>query len=62
MKILIYIANRLDESSTWQAIGFLVTFFGSKYGLNYDVGTATAFGASLSAMIKMIFPDQFKDH
>lgn len=55
-----YVADRLQEASTWQGIGFIVTLTGCKYGANLDWGQAAGLGGFISAFIKTIFPDKVK--
>jgi len=47
-----FILARLGEASTWQAIGFMVGLFTSKYN-GVDWGQAAAVGGLMSAFIKM---------
>ena len=55
--LMYYVADRLKEPSTWQGIGFVVTLTGSKIGFGADWGLAAGLGGILSAVIKMVFPD-----
>lgn len=55
-----YIADRLQEASTWQGIGFLVGLTGCKLGMGMDWGQAAGLGGIISAVIKTIFPDNVK--
>lgn len=55
-----YILDRLDEPSTWQAVGFIAGFCGSRWGANIDAGGAAAVGGFISAAIKGLLPDDFK--
>jgi hypothetical protein len=45
--------ERLGESSTWQAIGFVVALISSK-GAGLDWGSGAALGGLLSAFIKAV--------
>lgn len=54
-----FILDRLDEPSTWQAIGFAVGLTGSHYGANIDWGQGAALGGVISATIKAFTPDDF---
>lgn len=52
--------ERLSEQSTWQGIGFVVAASGSKFGAGLDWGQAAFIGATLSALMKMFFPEPKK--
>jgi hypothetical protein len=56
-----FIIARLQESSTFQGVFFLLAFFGVN-GLNYRdpelLAGATALGALVSAFIKVFLPDK----
>lgn len=56
-----FLIERLRESSTYQGVFFCLAFFGVN-GLNYtdanQLAGATAFGALVSALLKVIFPDK----
>lgn len=60
-----FVVNRLAESSTWQGLGFLVTFAGVQLGTGFSlsdpesVAGATAAGALVSAALKIFLPDQW---
>jgi len=60
-RFLTFAEDRFKESSTWQGLGFILAFFGSRFAADFDVMAATAFGATLSAAIKIFFPDVFKN-
>lgn len=60
LKAIQYGLDRLGESSTWQGIGFVVALTGSKIGLGMDWGAAAGLGGTISAMIKVMLPDQVK--
>jgi hypothetical protein len=58
MKIIItekmqWCLDRIGESSTWQAIGFIVSLFGSHF-VGVDWGQGAALGGFVSALIKML--------
>lgn len=53
-----YILSRAGEASTWQGIGFICALFGAKQFANLDWGSAAAFGGTISAGIKAVFPDK----
>jgi len=55
-----YTADRIQEPSTWQGIGFIVAACGSKFGAGLDWGQAAALGGFISAILKSIFPDKKK--
>lgn len=55
-----YILSRLEETSTWQGIGFLVSLTGCKLGMGMDWGQAAGLGGIISAVIKAAFPDKVK--
>jgi len=55
---VMYAADRLNEASTWQGIGFLVALTGCKLGAGMDWGQAAGLGGIISAAIKMAFPDK----
>lgn len=59
-KFLNYFLDRLNEPSTWQGIGFIVALTGSKLGLGLDWGQAAGLGGTISAAVKMFFPDTSK--
>lgn len=58
--------ERLSESSTWQGLGFLITFGGIKLGTGFDLSNpealagATAAGALVSAVLKIFLPDTWR--
>jgi len=56
-KIVQFILARLEEPSTWQAIGFVVALTGSRFGADLDWGKGAALGATVSAILKMVIPD-----
>ena len=58
--VLLMIAARLSEPSTWQGIGFICALFGAKFGVGLDWGQAAGLGGTLSAIIKMVVPDPAK--
>lgn len=53
-----FVLERLHESSTYQAIGFMLTFFGMREFTENDLVNATAIGALVSAIIKLLIPDK----
>jgi len=54
--LLVYLAQRASEPSTWRGVAFLLTVAGSKYAtLNW--GEAACVGSTVSAMMKIVFPD-----
>ena len=54
--LLVYLAQRSSEPSTWRGVVFLLTLAGSKYAaLNW--GEAACIGSTVSAMMKILFPD-----
>lgn len=55
-KIAAYLAARASEASTWQGVAFILTLAGSRYA-NMDWGQCAALGATLSGIIKILFPD-----
>jgi hypothetical protein len=55
-----YLVARLSEPSTWQGIGFVLTLAGAKWAANLDWGQAAGLGGIVSALMKMVFPDQVK--
>ena len=55
-----YAMDRLDEPSTWQAVGFIAGFCGARWAANIDAGGAAAVGGFVSAAIKAVIPDSFK--
>lgn len=55
-----FLVDRLKENSTWQGIAFILTITGSHYAANFDIASATAFGATVSALIKILLPDGIK--
>lgn len=57
MKLKDFIVERLNESSTWQGLGFILTLTGSHLAADFDIAGATALGALVSAVIKLLFPD-----
>lgn len=58
--ILEALAARLSEQSTWQGIGFIVALSGAKFGAGMDWGAAAGLGGIISALLKIVFPDQTK--
>lgn len=60
-RLLAFIADRFKESSTWQGVAFILAYFGSRYAADFDVIGATAAGATISATIKVFFPDIIKN-
>jgi hypothetical protein len=58
-QIAVYASARLAEQSTWQGIAFIAALFGSRYA-NLPWGQCAALGASLSAVMKIVFPDSVK--
>lgn len=60
------LVDRLTESSTWQGLGFLITFLGVKIGTGFDLSNpealagATAAGALVSAVLKIFLPDTWR--
>lgn len=60
------ILDRLSESSTWQGLGFLLTFAGIKLGTGFELSDpqalagATAAGALVSAVLKIFLPDSWR--
>lgn len=58
--------ERLSESSTWQGLGFLITFAGVKLGTGFNLSDpqalagATAAGALVSAVLKIFLPDSWR--
>jgi hypothetical protein len=58
-RAIVFAEDRLWESSTWQGIAFILAFFGSKFAADFDIMGATALGATVSAAIKVFFPDVF---
>lgn len=52
-----FIADRLSERSTWEAVGFFVGLCGGKFGQGLDWGMAAGLGGAMSAGIKALFPD-----
>ena len=56
-----YILNRIGEASTWQGVGFICGLLGAKNFANLDWGSAAAFGGTISAGIKAVFPDKLKE-
>ena len=59
-KFLELLAARLSEQSTWQGIGFLLTLSGAKLGAGMDWGQAAGLGGIVSAVLKMVFPEEKK--
>jgi hypothetical protein len=55
-----YLVARLSEQSTWQGIGFVLTLAGAKWAANLDWGQAAGLGGIVSALMKIVFPDQAK--
>jgi hypothetical protein len=58
--LLEYIAARLAEPSTWQAITFFLTAIGSHYAAEIDPVSAVAIGVGISKLLSIIMPDAFK--
>jgi hypothetical protein len=54
--LLAYLAARAAEPSTWQGVAFLLALTGSRYA-SLDWGVCVSIGATLSAVVKIIFPD-----
>jgi hypothetical protein len=51
--VLSWFLDRLGESTTWQAIGFIVSLFGSHFaGVSW--GDGAALGGLISAAIKAV--------
>jgi hypothetical protein len=61
-----FLLDRLAESSTWQGLGFLVTFAGLQLGTGANLqdpaalAGATAAGALVSALLKLLLPDSWR--
>jgi hypothetical protein len=55
--LLGYTAERLNEPSTWQGIGFVVALTGCKAGVGMDWGQAAGLGGLISACLKVVLPD-----
>ena len=51
-KMLLWIADRLAEPTTWQGVAFALSLFGSRYA-GLDWGQAAALGGLVSAFIKV---------
>lgn len=64
--VFAFLVDRLAESSTWQGLGFLLTFAGIKLGTGFELSDpqalagATAAGAIVSAVIKLLLPDSWR--
>lgn len=58
--IIEYLLDRMEESSTWQGVGFILAAIGCKFGVHLDWGQAAFVGGFVSGLIKSIFPDVFK--
>jgi hypothetical protein len=54
-----YLADRLCEPSTWQGIGFVAGLFSAR-ARGADWGQAAGLGGIISAVLKIVFPDQGK--
>lgn len=57
-QILKYALDRFGEQSTWQGIGFVVGLIGGRELGALDWGQAAGLGGAISAIIKMLLPDQ----
>jgi hypothetical protein len=62
----VLLLERLSESSTWQGLGFLITFAGVKFSTGFELSDpqalagATAAGALVSAVLKIFLPDSWR--
>jgi hypothetical protein len=56
-QLIVYVAARAAEPSTWQGVAFMLTLCGSHYASSLDWGQAAALGGFISGAIKIIFPD-----
>lgn len=54
--LLAYLADRAAEPGTWQGFAFFLGLIGSHYA-SLDWGQCASIGATLSGIIKIIFPD-----
>lgn len=56
LDFLQYVLDRLQEASTWSAVGFIVSLFTAKFA-GLDWGQCAALGSLMSAAIKALLPD-----
>jgi hypothetical protein len=56
-QLIAYILDRLGEKTTWQALGFIISVLVSKELALFDWGQAAVIGGGVSAVIKMLLPD-----
>lgn len=49
---------QLDQPSTWQGFGFIVSLVGCKWGAGMDWGQAAGIGGMISAVIKVFVSDK----
>ena len=58
--VIDFFLDRMGEASTWQGVGFIAGLCGAKWAVGLDWGSAAAFGGTVSAFIKTVFPDKLK--
>ena len=61
LTVINYALDRMGELSTWQGFGFVLGLCGAKWAVGLDWGGAAALGGTISAGIKVAFPDKLKE-
>ena len=54
--LTVYLSQRLAEPETWRGVAVIATLIGGSQFASLNWGECAALGASLSAVMKIIFP------